>query len=170
MRRENFLRLAAVGLTALTALPVAAQYGGDSREHCQRAASVLLNQDVRWDDQRGGSRGGGTLNWRAPDGTYGTCAVDSRGRVYAVRVERWGTTSSGGSETWPGSGFGESSRTMRCESDKGRRRECAVPRGASVELIDRLSDAACVRGQSWGSTRDKIWVDDGCRAVFEIRW
>lgn len=173
MRRQSIVRWAMLAAAALTALPTAAQYGGpgsDSREACRRAASVLVDQEARWDDSRSSARGyGSTLYWRAADGTFGSCSIDSRGRVYSVGVERWGNSSSG-IDVWPGSGPGEQRRTLRCESDRGRRSECRIPRGADVQLVDRLSDTPCVGRRNWGYTRDLIWVDDGCRAVFEVSW
>ena len=163
-----FARLLVLALLVLAAAPLAAQYGSDAREACRRAASVLINQEARWDDA--GARGlSGTLNWRAADGTYGTCSVDGRGRVYAVRVERWGSISTD-VDVWPGSGAGEMVRTLRCESDKERRSTCEIPRGARVRLVDRLSKAQCTFGRTWGYSRHELWVDDGCRAVFEVRW
>ena len=166
----SFSLLSALALSVLPLAPIDAQYGPDSREACRRAASILVNQDARWDDQRSGAHGvSGTLNWRAADGTYGSCSVDGRGRVYAVRVERWGSVSSD-IDVWPGSGSGDSVRTLRCESDRDRRRECEIPYGAAVRLIDRMSDAPCSFGRSWGYNRREIWVDNGCRAVFEVRW
>jgi hypothetical protein len=173
MRRPSVVLWATLAAAALVALPTAAQFGAsgsDSREACRRAASVLVSQEARWDDSRSSARGSSaTLYWRAADGSFGTCSADSRGRVYAVGVERWGSSSSG-IEVWPGSGPGEQVRTLRCESDRGRRSECRIPRGATAQLVDRLSDAPCVPRRSWGLARDFVWVDDGCRAVFEVRW
>ena len=42
--------------------------------------------------------------------------------------------------------------------------------GERVRLLDRLSDSPCTQGRSWGYNRHEIWVDNGCRAVFEVRW
>ncbi|MEO8275319.1 MAG: DUF3011 domain-containing protein [Thermoanaerobaculia bacterium] len=173
MRRSSAIRLTIVAAAAIAALPlapIAAQFGGDSREACRRAASVLVNQEARWDDAPNGARGlSNSLNWRAADGTFGNCSVDSKGRVYAVRVERWGAVS-GDIDVWPGTGSGNGVRTLICESDKGRRRECSIPRGAMVRLLDRISDSPCTYGRSWGFTRSEIWVTGGCRAAFEVRW
>ena len=176
MKLVHTARFAVLALAAAATagtLPVAAQWGGgsDSREACRRAASVLVDQEARWDDSyRGDSRSmSNDLRWRAEDGTRGHCLVDSRNRVYEVRVERWGSVSSD-IDVWPGSGSGDESRTLRCESEGGRHRECAIPRDARVRLIDRISDAPCVLNRSWGYSRSRIWVDNGCRAVFEVRW
>lgn len=59
--------------------------------------------------------------------------------------------------------------SITCESDDGRYRHCAV-RGARgrVEIERVLSRAECRYGQSWGTDRDGVWVDRGCRARFSI--
>lgn len=152
-------------LTFAAVAPAAA----DARDACRRAARALVDQNTRFDDARGARGQGGTLYWRADDGTQGICRVDRRDRVFEVKVERWGRGDDG-IGVWPGSGVGESSRYLRCESERGRRKECSIPDRAAVTLVDRLSDSPCVQGRSWGVRRDRIWVDNGCRAVFEVRW
>jgi hypothetical protein len=37
-----------------------------------------------------------------------------------------------------------------------------------VRLHRQLSRDACVEGQTWGFDRNRIWVDKGCRAEFEV--
>jgi hypothetical protein len=37
-----------------------------------------------------------------------------------------------------------------------------------VKLTRRLSKNPCIEGRSWGFDRRGVWVDDGCRAVFEV--
>ncbi|MCU0620526.1 MAG: DUF3011 domain-containing protein [Gemmatimonadales bacterium] len=76
---------------------------------------------------------------------------------FAYRT-RSGTSSSGGSK------YG----TITCESRGDNRHECHVADldESSVTMDDRLSDAECVRGRSWGTSRNTIWVRDGCRAKF----
>lgn len=32
----------------------------------------------------------------------------------------------------------------------------------------QVSKAACIEGQTWGSSRSSIWVDRGCRAWFDV--
>ena len=32
----------------------------------------------------------------------------------------------------------------------------------------KLSDAPCIQGRTWGYDRNRIWVDRGCRALFEV--
>src|SRR5208337_2609057 len=58
---------------------------------------------------------------------------------------------------------------ITCESQNNRRNYCSIsdPR-ANVELAQQLSQAACVRGQSWGNDGKGIWVDRSCRARFRV--
>ena len=37
-----------------------------------------------------------------------------------------------------------------------------------VKLRRQLSREACVEGVSWGFDRERVWVDKGCRAEFEV--
>ncbi len=173
--------IAALTFTAaLAAGSASAQYGGSQpyggnpsygsnnpQTACADAARSLVHQETRWND-RGRERGmtSGTLYWQAVDGTQGTCLVDRNGRVYQVRVDRWG----GDVSVWPGTGPGEQTHLVRCESDRDRRRECSIPRGSRVRLFDQLSSTPCVQNRNWGYYRDELWVDDGCRGIFEVSW
>lgn len=53
-----------------------------------------------------------------------------------------------------------------CESIKQRTNYCAVDTRGGVELVDQLSRAPCIEGQSWGYDRRGVWVAQGCRAEF----
>lgn len=59
---------------------------------------------------------------------------------------------------------------VRVESTDGKRKSRLVSIGDNgrVYLVKQLSSAPCVEGRSWGYDRSKIWVDDGCRADFEV--
>src|SRR5690349_4439632 len=59
---------------------------------------------------------------------------------------------------------------VRVESKDGRRHVAHVNTGNNVRLVKRLSDTRCVEGRNWGYDNNEIWVDDGCRAVFEYGW
>jgi hypothetical protein len=63
---------------------------------------------------------------------------------------------------------------LRCDSNGERYQMCLVDvgRNGRVRLVRRLSDARCEEGSSWGWNRAGVWVDQGCRAVFQIdrRW
>jgi hypothetical protein len=59
-------------------------------------------------------------------------------------------------------------RVVRCESRDNRRRICRVGDHDRVEMRRQLSDRPCRRGSSWGTSRDYVWVDNGCRAEFWV--
>jgi hypothetical protein len=115
-----------------------------------------------------------------------TCPADTRKGVELVRQlsesrcergETWGTRDNAiwvdrgcRAEFRVGRGGGRpggEGRTVECESP-GTRVKCRVDgteRG--VRLVRQLSNAACTRNVSWGWDRDGIWVDRGCRGIFE---
>jgi hypothetical protein len=60
---------------------------------------------------------------------------------------------------------------VRCESQNNTRNTCRVDaRGRMVFVNQQLSDNPCVLGRSWNvsNDRDEIWVDNGCRAEFQV--
>ncbi|WP_333681470.1 DUF3011 domain-containing protein [Dyella sp.] len=59
---------------------------------------------------------------------------------------------------------------VRCESHGGNRQFCPVDlrRDDQVRMVNKLSGADCRQGRSWDWSRDGIWVDRGCRAVFVV--
>lgn len=61
-------------------------------------------------------------------------------------------------------------RTQRVEisSSDNRRKVYRTSNIRDVRLVRQLSDRPCREGRSWGHDRNSVWVDDGCRAVFEI--
>lgn len=62
-------------------------------------------------------------------------------------------------------------RLIYCESDEYRRESCSTGGDAErVFLQDRKSDARCNHGQDWGFDRNRIWVSNGCRAVFAVQY
>lgn len=141
---------------------------GNSENACAEAARALVHQETRW-NERGRERDGssGTLYWQAADGTQGSCLMDRDGRIYLVRVDRWG---SGDISVWPGTGRGDQNQLVRCESYGEQHEECSIPRGSRVRLFDQLSNTPCVQNRNWGYQRDQLWVDDGCRGIFEVSW
>jgi hypothetical protein len=57
--------------------------------------------------------------------------------------------------------------TVTCESQDGHYNRCSIPwRGEDVQLVQQISDTACVRGRTWGVRRGTLWVDQGCRGRF----
>jgi hypothetical protein len=56
--------------------------------------------------------------------------------------------------------------TVNCYSDQGRRSYCRVP-WRDARLIRQDSKTDCVRGRTWDMDRGGLWVDNGCRGIFQ---
>lgn len=140
-----------------------------------------------------------TFNCESKDNRHNECRYRSGGivtvhvkrqlsRVRCVFDESWGTFDGG---VWVDNGcraefevrrppqtgryrpMGGSLKTVTCESQDRKLRECPVPGidAASVQIERKLSSAPCTQGVSWGvMTGDNrfegIWVNQGCRATF----
>lgn len=63
---------------------------------------------------------------------------------------------------------GNQSGVVRCESTKGRPRECSADTRGGVRLVRQLSRTPCVEGETWGVREGEIWVKKGCRADFGL--
>jgi hypothetical protein len=69
----------------------------------------------------------------------------------------------------PGGGSrGGSSQIFYCESGDGKRHYCAEGKAGRVRLVRQKSDAPCVEGRTWGRDQSGFFVDNGCRADFEV--
>lgn len=55
---------------------------------------------------------------------------------------------------------------VTCESNDGRYRRCDLDTRGGVQLVRQISRAQCVEGRTWGSDRNGVWVNNGCRAQF----
>jgi len=137
--------------------------------------------------------GGQTVRCESPSNRYRECPMDTRGGVQLTRQlsstrceegRNWGQGRNGvwvdrgcraeftagrGGGWGNGGGWSGNGQRIRCESDNGRTRTCAVPARADVRLVRQLSSAHCVEGQTWGQDRNGVWVTQGCRAEFEVR-
>lgn len=108
-----------------------------------------------------------------------------------VRGQSWGTDSRG---VWVsngcramfrtggyGNGYGNNnggynndghggSDLIRCESNDNRSHSCSfsTTRGGEIRLLRQLSGKPCVENQTWGRSRNGVWVTQGCRAEFVI--
>lgn len=60
-------------------------------------------------------------------------------------------------------------RQIKCESNDRGYNYCPADTSGGVRLIREISKSPCIRWQSWGFDESGIWVDKGCRAIFEIR-
>ena len=67
---------------------------------------------------------------------------------------------------WGDNGWGNDGRVFRCESTDNRYRECPSESRARARMVRQLSQAPCIEGRTWGSSRGGVWVDRGCRAEF----
>lgn len=60
-------------------------------------------------------------------------------------------------------------QTVTCESQGNRYNYCrANIRHNHVRLLRQLSKSSCRHGDDWGYDRRGIWVENGCRATFEV--
>jgi hypothetical protein len=57
---------------------------------------------------------------------------------------------------------------IRCESNNNARNYCPVNTRGGVRLTRQISGSACTQGSSWGYDNNRIWVDNGCRAEFQV--
>ncbi len=77
-------------------------------------------------------------------------------------------TKGGNDSGWNRPGTGFDTRKVKVESN-GKRETRRIDTSGGVKLIKRLSDKPCIQGRTWGYDRNSIWVDNGCRAEFEVR-
>ncbi len=93
--------------------------------------------------------------------SWGSCFVETRSGDVSLFGFGWGGSGAGGSS-------GGSVLEFNCASVEGKYRECQLPVDGRARLIKQKSDAFCIQGQSWGQRGDRVWVDNGCRARFEV--
>ena len=58
--------------------------------------------------------------------------------------------------------------TITCESKKNSYQSCPVDASGGVRLSRQLSSQGCWQNDTWGFDRNRIWVDRGCRAEFQV--
>ncbi len=112
------------------------------------------------------------------------CDIDSRTGVNLVRQlsdspcirgQTWDVDERGlwvthgcGGEFAAGMGYGRAGQVIRCESPDNRYRQCSGDVRGGARIARQLSNQPCVEGRTWGANRSGIWVDQGCRADFEV--
>jgi hypothetical protein len=129
-----------------------------------------------------------TIRCSSDDGRRNYCDADTRGGVTLSRQlsqasciegRSWGYDRRGiwvdagcraefqvgGGGGWPGVGGGN---TIRCESNDGRRKYCDADTRGGVSMIRQVSEASCIQDRTWGYDGRGIWVDNGCRAEFQV--
>lgn len=95
-----------------------------------------------------------------------------------IRGQHWGADARG---VWVSGGCRADFRMMvdvaneaprgpivRCDSNDSLPRHCPADTRKGVRLFRQLSRSACVEGRSWGVDEGGIWVEEGCRAEFEL--
>lgn len=55
-----------------------------------------------------------------------------------------------------------------CQSNDYRQNYCPADTRGGVVLRRQLSDAACVRGRTWGYDQRGVWVTQGCKGEFQV--
>jgi Protein of unknown function (DUF3011) len=58
--------------------------------------------------------------------------------------------------------------TVTCESRNNSRQTCSADTSGGARVSQQLSSQGCWQGDTWGYDRNRIWVDRGCRAVFQV--
>ncbi|MCS6986108.1 MAG: DUF3011 domain-containing protein [Sphingomonadaceae bacterium] len=76
----------------------------------------------------------------------------------------WGG-SGGSGGGWGGSGDGFAGE-ITCRSRDNRVETCRVNTGGRVRLVQQVSNAPCIEGQSWRYDRSSITVRNGCQGRF----
>lgn len=73
-----------------------------------------------------------------------------------------------------GAGYGTNnqlSQRFNCESGQANgygRTNCAANRGNEVRFVRQLGETPCTQNRTWGFDHNGVWVDQGCRAEFEV--
>lgn len=130
---------------------------------------------------------GRTIRCESERGRYERCPVDTYGDVRLARQlsradcipgRTWGYQRR---EIWVTDGcraefevgYGDvewdgGARRLTCESNDNRYRRCRATTYGSVRIVRQLSKTDCRLNRNWGYDRSGVWVDDGCRAVFDV--
>lgn len=56
---------------------------------------------------------------------------------------------------------------VTCESVGNQHVECPMDTRGNVRVVRQLSHSPCTEGVSWGLSKHAVWVERGCRAVFQ---
>jgi hypothetical protein len=114
--------------------------------------------------------------WCPADARFGVRMIRQRSEAACIEGQTWGYGKRG---IWADRGCRADFRVVGdwqsraaalvyCPSDYMNRNFCPVDTRDGVFIIRQRSEADCVFNRTWGYDRDRIWVDRGCRADFEI--
>jgi hypothetical protein len=114
--------------------------------------------------------------WCPADSRFGVRLIRQRSEAACIQGQTWGYGKRGiwadrgcradfvVSGNWQSRG----AAIIYCPSDDMQRNFCAVNTLDGVFIVRQRSEADCVFNRTWGYDRDRIWVDRGCRADFEV--
>jgi Protein of unknown function (DUF3011) len=114
--------------------------------------------------------------WCPADSRFGVRMIRQRSQAACIEGQTWGYGKRG---IWTDRGCradfavtgdwqSRASALIYCPSDFMNRNFCPTDTRDGVFIIRQRSEADCVYNRTWGYDRDRIWVDHGCRADFEI--
>src|SRR6266404_47307 len=131
--------------------------------------------------------GGLSQQWRFDADPAGATLIVSRsGRILNTPIaaswndqNRYGTPSAAASQSfilrrvWDRNGGGPDRgiagvARVGCSSDNDKRVYCNADTRQGVRLFREMSVSACEQGATWGYDQRGIWVDQGCRAEFQV--
>jgi hypothetical protein len=64
--------------------------------------------------------------------------------------------------------FASAQQVITCEANNNNRKYCGSYRPDEISLQRQISGSPCIEGRTWGVDRSGLWVEQGCRAVFNI--
>jgi Protein of unknown function (DUF3011) len=114
--------------------------------------------------------------WCPADARFGVRLIRQRSEAACVEGQTWGYGKRG---IWADRGCradfavtgdwqSRAAALVYCPSDYMNRNFCPIDTRDGVFIVRQRSEADCVFNRTWGYDRDRIWVDRGCRADFEI--
>jgi Protein of unknown function (DUF3011)/Ricin-type beta-trefoil lectin domain-like len=114
--------------------------------------------------------------WCPADSRFGVRMIRQRSQAPCIEGQTWGSGKRG---IWVDRGCradfsvtgdwqSRAPALVYCPSDYMNRNFCPMDTRDGVLIIRQRSEADCVFNRTWGYDRDRIWVDRGCRADFEI--
>lgn len=114
--------------------------------------------------------------WCPADARFGVQLVRQRSEAACLQNQTWGYGKRG---IWVDRGCRadfqvsgdwqeRAAAMLYCASDDMMRNFCNINTRDGVFIIRQRSEADCVFNRTWGYDRDRIWVDRGCRADFEV--
>jgi hypothetical protein len=114
--------------------------------------------------------------WCPADARFGVHLIRQRSEATCIEGQTWGYGKRG---IWADRGCRADFRVtgdwqskaaafIYCPSDYMQRNFCAADTRDGVFIVRQRSESDCVFNRTWGYDRERIWVDRGCRADFEI--